>query len=107
MPIIKIQYDNNKFKKDKLDGLVVAIQKIVSDATKIKEVFVYVNSAEITYLADPVEIFVEMSASKIENLDTLFKEVSDNLKAWKKENNFALPINLTIIPMHWKLEIGI
>lgn len=107
MPIIRIQYDNNKFKKDTLDTLVISIQKIVSEATKIKEVFVYVNSAEITYLADPIEIFVEMSAHKIENLDQLFKEVSDNLKSWKKENNFTIPMNLTIIPMNWKLEIGI
>lgn len=107
MPIIRIQYDNNKIKKDALDNLIISIQKIVSDATKIKEVFVYVNSAEVTYLADPIEIFVEMSAHKIENLDILFKEVSDNLKAWKKETGFTTPINLTIIPMNWKLEIGI
>jgi len=107
MPIVKIQYDNQKLKKENLDELVVVAQKIISNATKIKEVFVYVNSAEITYLADPIEIFVEMSASKIEDLDILFKEISDNLKLWKKESNFNIPINLTIIPMNWKLEIGI
>lgn len=57
------------------------------DASKINEVFVYVDSAEITYLANPIEIFVEMSAHKIENLDVLFKEVRDSLKTWKKEKS--------------------
>lgn len=107
MPIIRIQYDNNKFKNEKLDNLVIAIQKIVSEETKIKEVFVYVNSAEVTYLADPIEIFIEMSASKIENADTLFEGIKNKVIDWKKENNFDLPINLTLIPMHWKLAIGI
>jgi hypothetical protein len=107
MPIIRVQYDNNKFQKEFLNELVVELQKIVSEATKIKEVFVYVNSAEITYLADPIEIFIEMSASKIDNLDELFKTISNKVKNWKQESGFSIPINLTLIPMNWKLEIGI
>ena len=55
----------------------------------------------------PIEIFVEMSAPKIKDLDKLTGDIKNKIIEWKKETNFAYPINLTIIPMSWKIEIGI
>jgi hypothetical protein len=70
-------------------------------------VFVYANKAQIKVKIAPIEIFVEMSAHKITDLDELFSEIKSNLSEWKKTNNFSHPINLTLIPMNWKIEIGI
>jgi hypothetical protein len=107
MPIIKIQYDDTKVEKSNIQNLSNAIQKIVVDATGIEDVFVYGNSSEIKIKIAPIEIFVEMSAHKIKDEDTLIKDIKGRLSAWKKENNFPYPINLTLIPMNWKIEIGI
>lgn len=84
-----------------------ALQKIVSEVTKIEDVFVYANSSEIKIKIAPIEVFIEMSAHKIENIDNLLKEIKDKIQNRKNDNNFEYKINLTIIPMNWKMEIGI
>ena len=107
MPLIKLEYDNTKVNKDEANQLSQAVQKVVSEATGIEDVFVYGNSAEIKVQIAPVEIFVEMSAHKIENLEELTKQIKEKLSAWKTDSNFEHPINLTVIPMNWKVEVDI
>ena len=55
----------------------------------------------------PIEIFVEMSAHKIENVDELMRVIKEQLSLWKRQNKFPAPINLTLIPMLWKVDIDI
>ena len=107
MPIINVEYDDEKVKKEDVLILSKAVQRIVSNATKIKDVFVYANSSQIKVKIAPIEIFVQMSAHKIENEDKLMNEIKSKLSDWKKKNSFQHPINLTLIPMQWKIEIGI
>ena len=47
MPIIRVDYDNEKVNATHATALCTAIQKIVQDATHIPTVFVYGRSAEI------------------------------------------------------------
>lgn len=107
MPMIRIQYDNTKVKKEDMVLLSSAMQKIVSETTKIEDVFVYANSADINIKVAPIEIFVEMSAHKIKDENELINLIKTKLSDWKKQANFSYPINLSLIPMHWKIEIGI
>ena len=107
MPIIRIEWDDKKLKMDDILTLSNAIQKIVSETTKIEDVFVYANSSQITIKIAPIEIFVEISAHKIKNEDKLIRTFKTKLTVWKKQNAFDYPINLTLIPMNWKIEIGI
>ena len=107
MPIIKIQFDDSKVKKEEVLDLSNASQKIVSEVTGIEDVFVYGNSSEIKIKIAPIEIFIEMSAIKIKDEDVLIKEIKTKLSEWKSEANFVHPINLTLIPMNWKVEIDI
>ena len=107
MPVIRIDYDDAKVTKDEVKNLSEATQKIVSEVTGIEDVFVYANSAEIKIKIAPIEIFVEMSAHKIENLDDLTTKIKDGISNWKKEANFGTPINLTVEPKNWKIEIDI
>jgi hypothetical protein len=107
MPMIKIEFDYGKVSDDEIRQLAVTIQKVVSHSTGIEDVFVYANSARIKVQVAPIEIFVEMSASKIENLNDLTAKIKEQLSDWKTESGFKLPINLTVIPMHWKVEVDI
>lgn len=107
MPMIKIQYDNEKVTEENIKLLSVAIQNIVSDITKIEDVFVYTNSSHIKVKVAPVEIFVEMSECKIKDLDLLTAAVAARLSKWKLENAFSTSLNLSIIPMQWKVQVGI
>ncbi len=107
MPLINIQFDNEKVKKSEALALSNAIQKTVSEATQIGDVFVYANSSEIKVNIAPIEIFIQMSENLIPNLEKLSEKIKTNLSKWKKEANFPHKINLTIIPMKWKIEIGI
>jgi hypothetical protein len=107
MPMINIEYDNDKVNEEKILSLSNAIQKIVSETTKIEDVFVYANASKIKVKIAPIEIFIQMSASKISNKDKLIQDIKSKLLQWKKKNSFTIPINLTLIPMDWKVEVGI
>lgn len=107
MPLIKVLYDDTKLSETEIRNVSEAIRKIVQDATEIEDVFVYADCAKVNVAIAPIEIFVEMSAHKIKNEDNLVQEIKEKLGNWKRESNFIQPINLTLIPMHWKIEIGI
>lgn len=107
MPVINIEYDDSKVKKTDILALSKAIQKIVSEVTKIEDVPVYAHNAEVKVKVRPIEIFVRMSEHKISNQDKLMSEIKSKLSAWKKKRAFSHHINLSLIPMKWKIEIGI
>lgn len=107
MPVIRIDFDNEKINDEEVLGLSNAIQRIVSETTKIEDVFVYANSSQIKVKVAPIEIFIQMSAHKIKDMDELVNEIKSRLSGWKKEIGFQYLINLTFIPMQWKIEIGI
>ena|ERR1041385_6465496 len=107
MPMITIKYDDAKVGDDQITALAKAIRIIVSEATKIKEVFVYADSPKVRVEVAPIEVFIEMSAGKIKNREELFQEIKHKLSDWKKANSFEYPITLTLTPMDWSFEVGI
>ncbi len=107
MPMINIKYDTKRVTDSDAEKLGNAIKDIVAGTTGIPEVFVYIESPKIQVATDPVEIFVEMSESVIEDMDTLMKNTKERIASWKNESGFDHPITLTITPMNWKFEVGI
>lgn len=107
MPMIRIEYDNEKVEKQNILNLSQAIQEIVSRVTGIEDVFVYTNSSEIKVKIAPIEIFVEMTAKKIDDENLLIRKLKSELSSRKEKSLFKFPINLTLIPMQRKVEIGI
>lgn len=107
MPIIRIDWDDEKLNQDEILILSNAIQRIVSETTKIEDVFVYANSSQVKVKIAPIEIFVEMTSHKIKDRKELITSLKTKLVDWKRENNFPHPINLTLIPRDWDIEIGI
>ena len=107
MPLIRLEFDDAKVPDKDVEAVSKAVRDIVSEITGIADVFVYANSAKIKVQIAPIEIFVEMSAPKINDADALVGDIKKKLSEWKTKNSFAHPINLTLIPMNWKVEIGI
>lgn len=107
MPMINIKYDSDKVKDEEIVLLSKAVQKIVQDTTKTPEVFVYADSPKIRIDVAPIEIFVEMSASKVTDRDQLFQEIKTKLSEWKKECDFSNPITITLTPVVWSFEVNI
>jgi hypothetical protein len=107
MPMINVEYNTEQVPDNDIEILSEGIRDIVSHATDIEDVFVYGNSAKIKVQTAPIEIFIRMSAQKIDNIDVLFSKIEIKLKEWKTETKFPHPINLTLIPMNWKIAIGI
>ena len=107
MPVIRVDFDKKKVKTKDILALSKAVQRIVSEVTHIEDVSVYANSPQIMVNAAPVEAFVQMSENKINDLDKLMGKITFGLSEWKKESKFPHKINLTFIPMKWKVEIGI
>jgi hypothetical protein len=107
MPMITIEYDDAVVSENEVRQLAIASQRIVSDITKIEDVFVYANTSKIKINVAPIEIFINMSASKISNPEELVSQIKVGLANWKSTDGFEQPINLTLIPMQWNIEIGI
>ena len=105
--MITIKFDDQKVKDDEVVALSNSIIKIVQEATKIREVFVYADSPRIKIGVAPIEVFIEMSASKVANKEELLQAIKAPLSQWKKLNNFEHPIILTLTPMDWMFEVGI
>ncbi len=107
MPIIRVDYDGEQIQTSQVVSICEAIRGIVSEVTGIEDVFVYGNDSQIKIKVAPIEVFVEMSDYKITDLDELMMTIKNRVGEWKVQNSFATPINLTIIPMRWKVEVGI
>ncbi len=107
MPLIRLEFDDTKVPDVEVQQLSEAIQKIVAKVTGIEDVFVYANSAQIKVNIAPIEIFVEISSSIVKDETELIQNIKNQLSIWKKQSNFIQPINLTLIPMNWKFEVGI
>jgi hypothetical protein len=107
MPMITIKFDSKKVDDSKIIELSNALQKIVSESTNIKDVFVYADSPRITVAIAPIEVFIEMSASKIEDIEALFVVLKEKVKDWKDLTSFEHLVNMTLIPMGWKFEVNI
>ncbi len=107
MPLINLEYDADKVSDADAKQLSEAIRDIVSETTGIEDVFVYANSARIKVQIAPIEIFIRMTDKKITDIDQVVSDIKNKLKDWKTKSNFATPINLTLIPMNWKVEMGI
>jgi molybdopterin synthase catalytic subunit len=105
MPLIRIEYDN--VPESEIKNLSESVRDIVSKVTGIEDVFVYANSSQIKVKVAPIEVFVEMSAHKISNIDELVGKIKNEISIWKKSSGFEYPINLSLIPMPWKVEVGI
>ncbi|MEQ1500327.1 MAG: hypothetical protein ABL917_03085 [Parcubacteria group bacterium] len=107
MPTIRIDYDDNKLKDEDVLFLSNTVQKIVSDITGIEDTFVYANSPKIKVKVAPIEIYIQISSSKVPDREVLFDNIKNQLSDWKKTNEFKYPINLTLMPMDWKFGIDI
>lgn len=107
MLLIRIEFDDHIVTNKEASLLSVAVRDLVSIETGIADVFVYTNTALIKVQTAPIEIFVEMSAKKITDLDDLFERIKQQIIKWKGDSGFIHPVNLTIIPMNWKFEVGI
>lgn len=106
MPVINLEYNDEVSEGDAL-SLSQAIRDIVSESTGIEDVFTYGNNAKIKIKVAPIEIFIKMSAHKIKDQDALVSKIKSKLKDWKIKTNFKHLINLTFIPMNWRIEMGI
>ena len=107
MPVIRVDFDDKKLKNEEVLALSNALQKIVSEVTEIEDVFVYANSSQITVKIAPIEVFIQMSTHKIKDLDALVAELKNRITLWKAESGFSHLINMSFIPMPWKIEVGI
>jgi predicted lipoprotein len=107
MPLIRIEFDDVKVSDSEALAASKAIRDIVSEETNIQDVFVYANTAKIKIQIAPIEVFIEMSDHKIDDVDILFDKFKNKISFWKKAVAFPHPINLTLIPMRWKVETGI
>lgn len=105
--MINVKFDDSKVSDEKITQLSKGLIKVVQDATNIPEVFVYADSPRIKIDVAPVEVFIEMSASKVSDKEELFNKIKDGLSRWKQESGFEYPITITLTPVDWKFEVGI
>lgn len=105
--MINIKFDDKVISDEKIAELSSALMQIVQEATGIPEVFAYADSPRIKINVAPVEVFIEMSISKVPDKNILFDTIKTKLLGWKKTSGFSCPITITLTPVDWKFEVGI
>lgn len=107
MPTISIEFDDEIVSEQEALDLSNAVQKVVSSTTQIDDTFVYANSAQIKVKVAPVEIWIQLSDYKIDDMKELNSKFAKSLSEWKRDSGFSHKINMTLIPMHWDVKIDI
>ena len=105
MPVIRLDFDNDVVTDEQVKALSEVTRKIMIELSGIEDVFVYANSSQIKIAVAPIELFIEMSAHKIANLDQLVSDLRSRLSEWKVTTGFPHKINFSFIPMNWRIEI--
>lgn len=109
MPVIRVEYDPDKITQEQITKLATDVVEFTKEVTGIPEVYAWVNASQIRIGIDPIDIIAEMSAHKIPEGDPykFSKPIAAKIKQWKSDHNFTEPINFTLVPVAWALEIGI
>ncbi len=107
MPVVTIEYDGDVVSAEDMQKLADASHKLISKVTGIEDVPVYAHNAEVKAKIAPIEIFIRLSAHKVHDTDALTQQLKQALSAWKHEQNYPHPINMSFIPMNWNIEIDI
>ncbi len=107
MPVVRVEFNDTIVSNADAQFLCEAAQKIVANVTGIADVFVYGNSSQIKVKVAPIEVWVEMSDYKIADAEELTNRLKTEFHDWKDETQYPHPINLTLIPMSWKVEIDV
>jgi len=107
MPVIHIEYDDKTVSETDIKTLCKGVHEVTSTVTGIEDVPVYANCSRVTFAIAPIEIFIRLSAHKIKDLDSLMNELKAALSKWKVEQNYPHKINMSLIPMGWKIEIDV
>jgi hypothetical protein len=87
--------------------LAHAMRARVVEVTEEQDVFVYADKALVAVSADPIEVFMQVNAHKVSDIAGLMDKITNKLANWKRQNDFALSINLNITPVEWHAEFGI
>jgi len=107
MPVVNIEFDSDAVSNENIQKLADATHEIVSKVTDIEDVPVYAHNAEAKSHVAPIEIFIRLSTHKVEDVDALTAALKHAFSTWKQEQGYPHPINMTFIPMDWKIEIDI
>jgi hypothetical protein len=107
MPVIHIEYDSQVVSDIDIQRLCKGAHEVAAKVTGIEDVPVYANASQINFAIAPIEIFVRLSRHKIKDLDALMGELKKGMAEWKTGQKFNHKINMSLIPMDWKIEIDI
>lgn len=110
-PVVKIDYDAEKFDTNTVRTLCEELHKVVASASglPLEDVSVFANTNQITVNATPMEIYVNAGSAAIpkgdkqQMLDAITKEV----KKFKEAHAIEHPISVSIVEMTWKVGVGI
>jgi len=110
-PVVKIDYDSQKFDEEFIRALSEELHKIVAQASglPLEDVSVFANSNQITINAAPMEIYVNAGSGAIPNGDkqTMLDTITKEVKKFKQEKGMSIPVNISIVEMAWKVGVGV
>ncbi|MEK7063193.1 MAG: hypothetical protein AAB955_00710 [Patescibacteria group bacterium] len=112
MPIVKIDYAPEKFEDEAIQKLCEFIRPALAEivALPLEDVVVYANKNQITAGAYPLEIYVYGGPGVVADAAAVQKALDalkEKLVAYKAEQGIAIPFNVTIAKMEWKVAIEI
>ena len=110
-PVVKIDYDSDKFSKDVIRALATDLHQVVSNASQLplEDVSVFANENQITVNAAPMEIYINAGSSAIPGQDKekMLSTISAAVQVFKRDKGIDIPINISVVEMIWKVGVGL
>ena len=110
-PVVKIDYDSEKFSSEVIRALAEELHRVVSEASglPLTDVSVFANTNQITINAAPMEIYINAGSGAIPGGDKqkMLDTITASVKKFKEEKGVEIPVNISVIEMSWKVGVGV
>lgn len=112
MPVVKIDYDKEKFDDQKMLELCKYLRTAIAESMTydVEDVCVYATKNEIVVGTHPIEIYIQASTATFateEGMQKVLSSVKQKIQKYKADHSLDIPFNVQVVRMDWKFEIGI
>jgi len=111
MPIVRIEYEQQRISDETVRVVANAIQGFAAEATGYgpADISVFATANQITVNAAPIEIYVYASFPAVaeEDMEKMLEILSERVRALKIEHSIDIPFNLSVVKMAWKFQLEV
>lgn len=110
MPVVRIDYEKS-VSAEEIQALAAGLQPAIAEASALplEDICVYANQNGFSINAAPIEVYIHAGPGAIPdgNKEVMLARIVEEVKKLKQEKGLSTPINLSVVQMDWRFELGV